>query len=58
MDRPKEIGGLAEVLDRQFEEEGLTRLAFLQFLLDTVVVFAAVPERMIENGGIRGEAGD
>ena len=32
VDRPKQIGGLPEILQRQLEEQRLARFAFLQFL--------------------------
>jgi hypothetical protein len=58
MDRPKEIGSLPEILDRELKEERLTRLAFLQFLLNGAVVFSTVGEGVIEDGRIRGEPGN
>jgi hypothetical protein len=42
VDRPKQIGGLPEVLQRQREEQRLARLAFLQFPADGVVVVVTV----------------
>ena len=53
VDRPKEIGGLSQVLDRQFEEEGFTRLAFLPFLADSIVVEGRIPDRVIKDRRIR-----
>ena len=58
VDRPEEVGGLPEVLDGQVKEKCLAGFAFPKFLEDGVVVVMAVLERMIEDGGVRGEASD
>ena len=58
VDRPKQIGGLPEVVQRQLEEQRLARLAFLQFLADGVVVVVTVLEGVVEDRGVRGEPRD
>ena len=58
VDRPKQIGGLPEVLQRQLEEQRLARLAFLHFLADGVVVVVTVLDGVIEDRGVRGEPRD
>ena len=56
MDWPKQVGGLLEVLQREFEEQLLARLAFFDFLANCGVVVVAVLDGVIEDRGIRGEA--
>jgi hypothetical protein len=58
VDRPEEIGGLLQVLDRQFKEESLARFAFFQFPADGVVIVVAVLDGVIEDRGVRGETRD
>jgi hypothetical protein len=57
MGRPKQVGSPREVLKRQFKEERLNRFAAPQFLADGRVIFSAVFDGMIEDGGIRSEPG-
>ena len=58
MDWPEEIGGLPQVLDRQFKEQRLARFALFYFLADGVVIVVTVLNRMIEDGGVRGKTRD
>jgi hypothetical protein len=58
VDRPKQIGGLPEVPQRQLEEQHLARLAFLQFLADSVVVVVTVLDGVVEDRGVRCETRD
>ena len=58
MDRPKEIGGLSQVLDRKLEEERFAGLAFLRLLADGIVVEVRILDRQVEDRGIRSEPGD
>jgi hypothetical protein len=48
VDRTKEIGGLPQVLNREFEEERFARLAFLPLLADRIVVEVLVLDRKVE----------
>jgi hypothetical protein len=56
VDWPKQIGGLLEVLEREFEEQSLARLAFFDLLANCGVVVVAILDGVIEDRGIRGEA--
>ena len=58
MNWPKQISGLPQVFDREFEEQRLTRLACLQFLLDGVVIVVTVLDGVIEDRGVLGESRD
>src|ERR1019366_8321955 len=53
VDREEEIGGLPEVIDRQFKEESLARFAFFQFLADGIVIVVTVLDGVIEDRGVR-----
>jgi hypothetical protein len=52
VDRSKEIRGPCQILQRQFEERGLARLARGGFLMDGVVIEAPVFDRLIEMVGL------
>src|SRR6266567_7853199 len=58
MDRPEQVRRLREVVQREFEEEFLPRLAFRELALDGVVVIAAVLDRVVEDRRIRRQSGD
>jgi hypothetical protein len=49
MDRPKEIGGLPQILDRKLEEENFARFAFLSFLADGVIVEVRALDGVVED---------
>src|SRR5262249_58938608 len=54
----EEIGGLRQVLERQFEEQRLTRLALGHQAADLVVVVGAALDRVVEDRRVRGQARD
>ncbi len=56
VDRPKQIGGLSEVLQRQFKEQLLARVSFLHFLANAIVVVVTVLDGVVEDGGVRGKS--
>jgi hypothetical protein len=58
VDLQEEIGSLPQVLNRLFEEQRLTRSAFLQLLADGVVIVLAVLDGVIEDCWIRRESRD
>ena len=58
MNRPKQIGGLRKIFQRQVEEQRLARLAGMHFLADGLVVGVAVLEGLVEDRRIRRQASD
>lgn len=52
VDWEKEIGGLSEIFDCQLKEEVFDRLAFLQSLMNGVVVIVTILDGMIEDRGV------
>ena len=58
MRRTEQIGRLAEVLERQLEEQLLARLAGGRQRADRDVVVGAVPDRVVEDRGVRRQPGD
>src|SRR5262249_28264213 len=57
VDRPKEVGGAAEVIERQLEKQLLPRLTFLELLADRAVVGSTVLDRVVENRRVGGQPG-
>ena len=55
VNRPKQVGGPGDVLERQVEEERLARFALAQLLADRGVVGGAVLDGVVEDRRIRGE---
>ena len=58
VDRPKQIGSLSEVLQRQLKEQRLARFPFLQFLADRVVIIVTVLDGVVEDRGVRSQPRD
>src|SRR5262249_56450090 len=58
VDGTEEVGGLRQVLERELEEQLLARLAGGHQRADRGVVVAAALDRLVEDGGIRGEPRD
>jgi len=54
VDWPKEVGGPAEVVERQFEKQLLPRLALLELLADRGIVGSAVLDGVVEDRWVRG----
>ena len=55
IDGSKQVGSAGEVLQRQLEEQFLSRLALLELLADRGVVGRAVLDGLVEDGRIRGQ---
>src|SRR5205085_7284084 len=58
MNRLEQVGGLAEIIERELEEQALARLALRDLVSDGVVIIAAVLDGVVEDGGIGCEPGD
>jgi hypothetical protein len=58
VDRTEQVSGLGEILERQFEEQILTGLAFLEFLTDGCVIGGAILDGMIEDRRVGCQPGD
>ena len=58
VDRPEQVGGPGEVLERQLEEQLLARLALVELLADRGVVGGAVLDGVVEDRRVRGEPRD
>ncbi len=58
MDRPEQVGGLGEVLQRELEERLLLGLAALEPVLDGLVVIGAVLDGVVEDRRVGGQPGD
>src|SRR5262249_47426258 len=54
----EEVGGLPEVVERQLEEQRLARAPGGRLLADGGVVVRALPDRVVEDGRVRGEPRD
>ena len=54
----KHVGRARQVLERELEEQRLAGIAASGQTADFVVVFIAMGDGMIEDGGVRGQAGD
>jgi hypothetical protein len=52
---PKEVGGPAQVVERQFEKQLLPRLALLELLADRGVVGSTVLDCMVKDRRVRGQ---
>jgi hypothetical protein len=57
VDLLEEVGGAAEVRDRELEEQRFGLEALLAQLGDLPVVIAAAADRLVEDRGVGGEAG-
>ena len=57
VDRPEQRRGLAQILDRELEEQGLADRAFAAFLTNRVVVEMAVLDGMVKNRRVRRQPG-
>lgn len=57
MNRPEQVGGLRQVLKREFDEQLLARCTLREFALDCVIVIAA-PDRVVEDRRIGCQPGD
>ena len=55
--RPKHLGGLCQVLDRQFEKQFFARLAFVELRPDRRIVGGAVADGLIEDRRVRRQSG-
>jgi hypothetical protein len=55
--RTKYVGGAAQILERELEEQRLAGEARACFLLDSCVVGRAVADGLVENRRIRGQSG-
>jgi len=51
INRPEQVRCLRQILQREFEEEFLPRLAFCELAFDGVVVVVAVLDRVVESSG-------
>jgi hypothetical protein len=58
INRPEQVRRLREIIQRELEEEFLSRLAFRELAFDVVVVIAAVLDRVVEDRRIRRQPGD
>ena len=58
VDRREQVGGAREVFDRQLEEQRLVRKAAAHELANFRIVRTAVRDRVVEDGRVRGQAGD
>ena len=58
VDRPEQVGGARQVVDREREEELLAGAAAARELGDLLVVGVAGADRLLEDGRVRGQAGD
>jgi hypothetical protein len=56
--RPEQIGGAPQVLQRQLDEQLLARQPGLRLAADAGVVCRCIADRLVEDGRVRGEAGD
>jgi hypothetical protein len=58
VDRPEQVRGLGEILQRQLEEQSLPQLALRESAPDRVVVVIAVLDCVVEDRRIGREPGD
>jgi hypothetical protein len=58
VDRPEQVGGVGQVVDREREEQLLARAPGARQLADLIVVGVAGTDRLLEDGRVRGQSGD